>query len=188
MSSLENSTLDELLNEIRTREAREIPLDESELVYDPSQSMTHTECVAAAAAYMQKRSDVVLPEFYTWNAELPDVIAFNRDHSTVIECKVSRSDFLADKKKSFRMNPNSGMGDTRYYCCPKGLIKPEELPVFWGLLYIYPDGKVRKQRESTGRFKKNIEAEHHALFYYARRAYYAGVHKAVLEYRGFDGK
>jgi hypothetical protein len=185
--NLDQCSLDDLLNEIRIREAREIPIDDGELAYDPATTMTHDECVAAAAAYMQKRSDVVLPEFYSWNAELPDVISFNRDHSTVIECKISRSDFLRDKTKPFRMNPNSGMGDSRYYCCPKGLIKPEELPAYWGLLYVYPDGKVRKQRESTGRFKKNLDAEHHLLFYYARRAYYAGVHKAVLEYRGYDG-
>lgn len=187
MKDLSDVPLDSLLNEIRTREAREIPLDDRELLYSSDDKMTHAECVAAATEYMQKRSDVVLPEFYSWNAELPDVIAFNRDSSTVIECKVSRSDFLRDKAKPFRMNPNSGMGDSRYYCCPKGLIKPEELPVYWGLLYVYPDGKVRKQRESVGRFKKNIDAEHHLLFYYARRAYYAGVHKTVLEYRGYDG-
>lgn len=187
MTDISSIPTQDLLMELRTREAREIPLDESELLYDPSAKITHAECVAAAAGYMQKRADVVLPEFYSWNAELPDVIAFNRDRSTVIECKVSRSDFLADRKKPFRMQPNSGMGDNRYYCCPKGMIKPEELPDRWGLLYIYPDGKVRKQVESWGNFKKNIDAEYHLLFYFARRAYYAGVFGSVLEYRGFDG-
>lgn len=185
-SKLSDCSTLELMNELLEREAREYPLDERELLPDLDSRMTHAECVEAAAGYMQKRADVVLPEFYSWNAELPDVIAFNRDTSTVIECKVSRSDFLADKKKSFRMQPNSGMGDSRYYCCPKGLIRPEELPDRWGLLYVYPDGKVRKIRESWGNIKKNIDAEHHLLFYFARRAYYAGVFKSVLEYRGYD--
>lgn len=186
MSKLSNFGTDELLAEIREREVREVDID-SITTADEVEVMTHTECVAAAADYMKKRADVVLPEFYTHNAELPDVIAFNRDFSTMIECKVSRADFLRDKKKPFRMNPNQGMGDFRYYCCPKGLIKPEELPVYWGLLYIYPDGKIRKQRMAFNKFKKNVEAEHYLLFYYARRAYYAGVHGAVLEYRGYDG-
>lgn len=186
---LSTFTTDTLLQELRHREVREVDISDitGEAVDDRPVVLTHDECVLAATGYMQKRSDVVLPEFYTWNAELPDVIAFNRDGSTVIECKVSRGDFLRDKKKPFRMNPSSGMGDRRYYCCPKGLIKPEELPDTWGLLYIYPDGKVRKQRESTWNHKKNIDAEYHLLFYYARRSYYAGVHKAVLEYRGYDG-
>ncbi|MGR6521634.1 hypothetical protein ACU5JM_08365 [Rhodococcus erythropolis] len=185
MSNLVNLSTDQLLAEVREREYKEVEIDD----VSPSPEigvMTHAECVAAAAEYMRKRSDVVLPEFYSHNAELPDVIAFNARNSIVIECKVSRSDFLVDRKKLFRINQNAGMGDDRYYCCPKGMIKPEELPQGWGLLWIYPSGQVRKQRESRG-FKKNIEAEHYLLFYYARRAYYAGVHDTVLEYRGYDG-
>lgn len=189
LSDLTRFGTDELLAEIREREVRETDIDD---IIGMSSSneievMTHAECVAKATEYMQKRADVVLPEFYTHNSELPDVIAFNRDRSTMIECKVSRSDFLRDKNKPFRMNPNQGMGDLRYYCCPKGLIRPEEMPVWWGLLYIYPDGRIRKQRDAHDKFKKNIEAEHYLLFYYARRAYYAGVHKTILEYRGYDG-
>jgi hypothetical protein len=149
-------------------------------------SMSHAECVASASAYMNRRASVVLQEFFTHNAELPDVLAFDMRSSTVIECKVSRGDFLKDAKKSFRINPNSGMGDHRYYCCPKDLIKPEELPYGWGLLYIYESGAVRMQRESLYFRKTNTEAEKHALFYYARRAYYAGVHQTVLDYRGID--
>ena len=151
-----------------------------------SSAMSHRECVEYATAYMHRHADVVLPEFFTHNAELPDVAGFGMRSSTVIECKVTRADFLKDAKKSFRLNPNSGMGDYRYYCCPKDLIKPEELPYGWGLLYIYPSGVVRTQRHSTFFNKKDINAEYHALFYYARRAYYAGVHDTVLAYRGFN--
>lgn len=163
--------------------------------------MTHTECVNYAARYLSKRCPVVLPEFYSWNGELADVIGFKNDFSILIECKVARGDFLKDKHKPFRMNPEKGMGDRRYYCCPKDLIKKEELPEGWGLLYVYPSGLVREVKSSyvpdtkplgpdswkhTGTFKKNIKAEFHLLYYYARRANYAGVHKTVIEYRGFD--
>lgn len=163
--------------------------------------MTHAECVGYAAKYLSKRCSVVLPEFFCHNAELPDVIGFSPRHSAVIECKVSRGDFIADKKKPFRINPEKGMGDRRYYCCPKDMIKIEELPIGWGLLYIYPSGVVREAKSSyvpdlnplnadswkyNGSFKKDISAEHYLLFYYARRAYYAGVHETILKYRGFD--
>jgi hypothetical protein len=184
MSMLRNVPTDVLLNEIRDREVHE---DEAVITpFDEQEIMSHALCVKLAAEYMNKRSSVVLPEFYTWNNELPDVMAFNRDYSTVIECKVSRADFLRDAKKSFRLQPNSGMGDFRYYVAPKGLIKPEELPYRWGLIEILPNGKLRKNRDAIKFIEKNIKAEYHALFYYARRANYAGVHNAVLEYRGFD--
>ena len=100
---LTNFSTDDLLAEIRQREVQEV--DISDIVggvVEPLPVMTHAECVSAAAAYMQKRSDVVLPEFYSWNSELPDVIAFSNRVSTVIECKISRSDFLRDKNKPFR--------------------------------------------------------------------------------------
>lgn len=151
----------------------------------PPMSMTHTECVEAAAQYIGKRCPVTLPEFFSWNAELPDVIGFNRDRSLLVECKVSRSDFLSDKKKHFRIFPDQGMGDYRYYCCPKGMIKKEELPEGWGLLYVYPSGHVRQIVESQWH-DKNLKAEHYLLFYYARRANFAGVHKSIIEYRGYD--
>lgn len=165
-------------------------------------SITHTECVEYAAVYLSKRCPVVLPEFFSWNGELADVIGFKNDTSTLIECKVSRGDFLKDKKKPFRIDPDKGMGDRRYYCCPKGLIRPDELPLGWGLLYVYPSGVVREVKSSyippsddvpmvdrwkhKGTFKKNKEAEFHLLYYYARRANYAGVHNTIVEYRGFD--
>ena len=187
MSKLDLSTVPAnlLLHEIRRRDAIEdYDLDG---IVDTEEVMSHSLCVRMAAEYMRKRADVVLPEFFCHNAELPDVIAFTSRYSTVIECKVLRSDFLKDRNKPFRINQNSGMGDFRYYCAPKGLIKPEELPLNWGLIEILPSNKMRMARDSNTAFKKNIEAEHYLLFYYARRAYYAGVHSAVLEYRGFDG-
>jgi hypothetical protein len=145
--------------------------------------MTHKECVQAATHYLSRRTDVTLPEFFCWNGELPDVIGFKMRHSDLIECKVSRSDFLADKRKSFRNEQSGkGMGDYRYYCCPKGLISTEELPDGWGLLYVYPSGLVRQVKDSR-KFEKNIQAEHHLLFYYARRAIFAGVHSTVMAHR-----
>ena len=60
----------------------------------------------------------------------------------VIEVKVSRSDFLADKKKAFRVNPEEGMGNFRYYLCPEGLIRESDLPERWGLIEVGQRGKM----------------------------------------------
>ena len=186
MSKTDLSTIpiNDLLQEVRQRDIHDYDLDG---IVDSEEVMSHALCVKMASEYMRKRADVVLPEFFCHNSELPDVIAFTSRDSTVIECKVSRSDFLRDKNKPFRINSNQGMGDSRYYCAPKDLIKPEELPQWWGLIEILPSGKMRKSRESCGVHKKNIEAEQYLLFYYARRAYYAGVHDTILKYRGYDG-
>jgi len=71
----------------------------------------------------------------------------NYNESAVIEVKVSHADFLADQKKWCRSNEAEEKGyqagSFRWYLCPEGIIKPEELPEKWGLLYwngkkIYP--------------------------------------------------
>jgi hypothetical protein len=52
----------------------------------------------------------------------------------LVESKVSRADFLADRAKPFRQSPETGVGCERYYLAPRGLICIEELPAGWGLL------------------------------------------------------
>jgi len=71
--------------------------------------------------------------------EQPDVIGWKSGVSILIEVKTSRSDFLADAKKPFRQDPSQGMGDWRFYLCPKGVIEIEDLPEGWGLLWV--DGR-----------------------------------------------
>ena len=83
-----------------------------------------------------------------WSGEIPDAIGFratgdHTDGSIVVEVKVSRSDFLADKKKSHRNGQTIGLGNWRYYMCPVDLIKAEEIPVGFGLLYINTRGHVK---------------------------------------------
>lgn len=66
--------------------------------------------------------------------ECPDVIGWRDGHSVLIECKVSRPDFLADKAKKFRAIPELGMGDARLFLAPDGVIRPGDIPEGWGLL------------------------------------------------------
>ena len=83
----------------------------------------------------KSRCGVVLSEQYCATGEVPDAIGWKgMCHSVVIECKVSRPDFLADADKPFRKNPDEGLGCQRYYLAPAGLIATEELPPHWGLL------------------------------------------------------
>lgn len=58
----------------------------------------------------------------------------------LLEAKTSRSDFLADRNKPHRLNPELGVGKYRYYICPTDLIKLHELPEKWGLIYVSPKG------------------------------------------------
>ncbi len=67
--------------------------------------------------------------------ERPDALGFRNGVSCLIEVKVSRQDFLADKKKRFRKDPELGMGDWRFYLTPPNIVTVEDLPEGWGLLY-----------------------------------------------------
>src|SRR5205814_6217460 len=80
---------------------------------------------------------VVLSEQSCASGETPDAIGWKRGcHSVVIECKISRNDFLADKEKPFRVKSRSGMGCERFYMVPAGLVLSGELPDGWGLLEL----------------------------------------------------
>jgi hypothetical protein len=79
----------------------------------------------------------VLSEQACVSGEMPDAIGWKKAcHSVLVECKVTRSDFLADRAKPFRQQPETGVGSERYYLVPRGLVVCEELPVGWGLLEV----------------------------------------------------
>lgn len=105
--------------------------------------MTHADLVIRAARWLRnsRRCSVVLTEAKGSGQEIPDAIGWTLGYcpmSTLIECKVSRADFQADQKKTFR-DRNFGdmaVGRFRYYMTPPGLIRPDELPPRWGLLEV----------------------------------------------------
>jgi hypothetical protein len=85
---------------------------------------------------------VAFRELVTIAMETADVLAIGGTVTSIlIECKISRSDFLADRNKPFRANPSMGMGSHRIYCAPAGLLRLEELPPLWALLSVEPNGK-----------------------------------------------
>lgn len=102
--------------------------------------LTHAELVHRAERWLLNtmKCGFVLTELATRAPETPDAIGWERGSSILVECKVSRADFMADQKKWFRTHPETGMGDRRYYMTPPNLIFEDELPANWGLLYAYP--------------------------------------------------
>lgn len=78
--------------------------------------------------------------------EIPDVLGFASDPgsghwmSMMIECKASRSDFLADLRKT-----KARTGELRWYLCPEGMLDIPDMPPGWGLLW-----------ESGGRIEERL--------------------------------
>lgn len=104
--------------------------------------MTHAELVERAGKWLKntRRCTIVAMEITTTTtSESPDAIGWKgpRD-STVVECKTTRADFNRDRNKAFRRYWDMGMGQRRFYMTPPGLVKPDELPEGWGLLYCHP--------------------------------------------------
>jgi hypothetical protein len=118
----------------------------------------HTQLVVTAVDWLrgQHRCGIILSEQYCVTGETPDAIGWKGAcHSVVIECKVSRSDFLADATKPFRVRPEEGLGCERWYMARSGLITPDDLPKNWGLLEI--SGK--SVRVAVKPSRKNLRTE-----------------------------
>lgn len=151
--------------------------------------MEHKDLVEVAYKWILKRGrcGVAFKELKSVNAEIPDAIGFNSWSSVVVECKVSRGDFLQDKHKEHR---KKGMGSHRFYCCPKGLIKKEELPEGWGLIYVDDKMKatcvVNPYNEKFGNIwtnplERDIEAEQRLMYTALRRLFIKGHVKHIYD-------
>jgi hypothetical protein len=127
--------------------------------------MTHAQLVATAVQWLRAyRCGVILSEQGCISGEIPDAIGWKRAcHSVVVECKITRSDFLADRDKPFRRQASKALGCERFYMAPRGLIAVTELPNGWGLLEL-ANRKVtisrpsaKDLRSSTGfRYEMNL--------------------------------
>lgn len=120
--------------------------------------------------WLSRYCSVVLYEFATPADENPDVIGWAPGAGSVlIECKLSRSDFVKDAAKTVRKNPRAGMGHRRFYLCPPELIQVKDLPAKWGLLWAHK-GQIIVKREARGFPERNLTAEIHFLSSMLRRA------------------
>jgi len=98
--------------------------------------VTHAQLVQRAVEWLRAyRCGVILSEQTCANGEVPDAIGWKRQcHSVLVECKISRADFLADRAKPCRQKPEAGLGCERFYLAPAGLLRADDLPPSWGLL------------------------------------------------------
>jgi hypothetical protein len=127
--------------------------------------MTHSQLVEKAVRWLRHyRCGVVLSEQACVSGEMPDAIGWKRaSHSVLVECKVTRPDFLADRAKPFRLKPGQGVGCERFYLTLPGLISIDELPAGWGLLEVRGPGvemvrpSARNLRSARGfRYEMNL--------------------------------
>ena len=100
--------------------------------------MTHAHLVEKAVGWLRSyRCGVVLSEQACVSGEMPDAIGWKRaSHSVLVECKLTRADFLADRGKPFRQKQEQGLGCERFYLTPPALLQVKELPPGWGLLEL----------------------------------------------------
>jgi hypothetical protein len=98
--------------------------------------MTHGQLVSKAVEWLRRYGcGIVLSEQACVSGEVPDAIGWKGAcRSVVVECKLSRADFLADRAKPFRQNSDLGLGCERWYLTPVRLLSAEDLPRYWGLL------------------------------------------------------
>jgi hypothetical protein len=136
-----------------------------ELPHDPCKSldflsgfgykllMTHAKLVEAAIAWLRRyRCGIVLSEQGCASGEMPDAIGWKgKCHSVLVECKLSRADFLTDREKQWRTDAEIALGCERYYVAPRGLLRVEELPDGWGLLEMHAREMVVSRKS-----KKNL--------------------------------
>ena len=93
-------------------------------------------------------------------SEMPDAIGFKTDHCIITECKTSKSDLYADRKKPFR--ESDGLGNLRYYFMPESLYCECNRFDFngWGVVIVTSQGVVKKVRGIDSiNFESNIKNE-----------------------------
>ena len=98
--------------------------------------MTHAQLVKVAEQWLRRyRCGIVLSEQQCASGEMPDAIGWKgKCRSVVVECKVSRGDFLADRAKPWRTNSQIALGCERFYLSLRGMIRESDLPKGLGLL------------------------------------------------------
>jgi len=117
--------------------------------------MKHSDLISIAAKWLSRQCSVVVSEIRS-NREIPDAFGWAGSKTVLVECKASRSDFKQDSKKHFRTY--GGVGYSRYYLTPTGMLKDYELPSKWG--WLETDGTLITVRRRSEPFQdRNIDAE-----------------------------
>lgn len=140
-------------------------------------TLTHALLVEQAAKWLSRKCAVVITDMTHAGPETADAIGWHGRNSILVECKASVSDFRADAAKSFRINPDSGMGCQRYYCAPRGLLNVNAIPPRWGLLEW--DGKCLMELIKSGHHAESAARQEISLLLSALRRVAACAPKGV---------
>ncbi len=131
--------------------------------------MTHDELVLRGRNWLKNnpnsrmRFPIILTEYKSYANSEPDVLGLNHARSVVIECKVSRSDYFADQKKRC-MRMSTRLGSYRYYLCPAGLLRVDDIKNGWGLLYCHPH-KITIEKDATFYPPEETRPEEYQIMY-----------------------
>lgn len=132
--------------------------------------MNHKELVEKAKFWLMSAkgcNPVFTEKGSSASSEMPDAIGWNANDCIVVECKTSKSDLLADRKKEFRTN-GLGMGTQRYYLLPIELyetVRDDFDFMDFGVVVVFPSGKTEQVRfKHSSKFVSNERAE----IYYLR--------------------
>ena len=138
--------------------------------------ITHKELIVVGKKWLKNQGGkrwscgVIFTELVTLGSETPDILGIASYGSTLIEVKASRTDFLRDKKKSFRRYPEMGMGGYRFYLCPTDIVKKKDLPENWGLIYVNERGRARIMVKPEYQ-ERNLKSENAYIYSVIRRLY-----------------
>lgn len=102
----------------------------------PGHGVGHAGLVHRAVRWLRvfHKCGVVFGEMTAAVPYYPDALGWRLNFSILVECKASRSDFFADRKKGIHgEGADSFPGEERWYLTPPGLVKPEEVPTGWYL-------------------------------------------------------
>lgn len=108
------------------------------------EQLTHDDIALVASKRLKSMGYIAALANVTSAAagEQPDALGINSAGITfLVEAKVSRADFLADKKKPWRRDSQKSLGHYRAFITPKGLLKPEEIPYGWQLWEVHGKNK-----------------------------------------------
>lgn len=96
---------------------------------------THADLVQRAVKWLRSfhKCSHAYGEFVAAVQYIPDAIGWRNQFSILVECKRSRSDFFADRKKLIHHNPDAYPGEERWYLTPPGLVTADEVPEGWYL-------------------------------------------------------
>lgn len=125
----------------------------------------------------------VAVELNTYGAEQTDVWGWCGDATSIIEVKTSHADFVNDQKKKCRQDSFKDLqcGNYRWYLCPEGVIKPDELPEHWGLLYW--NGKRIYHVVAPDYVENGYKGDMFVIYSLLRREAFPS---KVFNYRGVD--